>query len=236
MRKVIDVMKDVLKEFSGKLDGFYLAGGTALSLYYFRHRESYDLDFFTKDFKKELIRLLVSGVCGSLGLASKLIMDLNQKGRARVIQYTLSIPESDRDLRLDFVEDVFRLIQTPQLIDGVPVLSKEDIYLRKIYAVAGTLGIIDEIGRSQALGGRQEAKDLFDLYFLSKTFVPLSIFAAKYCDATEKENLVTWYRSFDRQEMKLGLSEIRTDKEIDFREVDRHFRAEIEKMLLEQIP
>jgi hypothetical protein len=66
--------------------------------------------------------------------------------------------------------------------------------------------------------------------------VPLSIFATKYCDATEKENLVTWYRSFDRQEMKLGLREIRTDKDIDFREVDRHFKAEVEKLLLEQIP
>lgn len=236
MRKVVDVMKAVLKEFSGKLDGFYLAGGTALSLYYFNHRESYDLDFFTKDFKKELIRSLVSEVCDSLGLKNKLIMDLNQKGRARIIQYTLSIPGGTRDLRLDFVEDVFRLVRAPRLIDGVTILSKEDIYLRKIYAVAGTLGIIDEIGRSQTLGGRQEAKDLFDLYFLSKTFVPLSLFAAKYCDATEKENLVTWYRSFDRQEMKLGLNEINTDKEIDFREVDRHFRIEIEKLLLEQIP
>lgn len=113
MRKVVDVMKAVLKEFSGKLDGFYLAGGTALSLYYFNHRESYDLDFFTKDFKKELIRSLVSEVCDSLGLKNKLIMDLNQKGRARIIQYTLSIPCGTRDLRLDFVEDVFRLVRAP---------------------------------------------------------------------------------------------------------------------------
>jgi len=236
MKKVVDVMRDVLGRLSGKLEGFYLAGGTALSLYYFHHRESYDLDFFTKDFKKELIRSLVSEVCDSLSLKGSLVMDLNQKGRARIVQYTLLIPKGDRELRLDFVEDVFPLVRPPQSIDGVPVLSKEDIYLRKIYAAAGTLGVLDETGRSKALGGRQEAKDLFDLYFLSKTFEPLSKFAARHCGAAEKENLVTWYRSFDRQEMRLGLREIRTDKEIDFREIDRHFKTEVEKMLLEQIP
>jgi len=41
--------KKVLAALAGQADGFYLVGGTALSLYYFEHRESYDVDLFTKD-------------------------------------------------------------------------------------------------------------------------------------------------------------------------------------------
>ena len=49
-KKIITYQRKVLKMLSGRIDNFYLAGGTALSLFYFQHRLSVDLDFFTREF------------------------------------------------------------------------------------------------------------------------------------------------------------------------------------------
>jgi len=52
---ITDFQKEILFSFSKVADSehFYLTGGTALAEFYFGHRLSYDLDFFTS--KKELI-------------------------------------------------------------------------------------------------------------------------------------------------------------------------------------
>lgn len=52
MDKLLEYQNKVLKLFTGKMEDFYLAGGTALSRFYFNHRISYDLDFFTRSFSK----------------------------------------------------------------------------------------------------------------------------------------------------------------------------------------
>ena len=43
MDKIITYQKEVLRALSGRVNEFYLAGGTALSLFYFRHRLSVEL-------------------------------------------------------------------------------------------------------------------------------------------------------------------------------------------------
>ena len=50
MKNLKEELKEVLETLSksGIIDGFYLAGGTAIFLKY-NHRKSYDLDFFTSD-------------------------------------------------------------------------------------------------------------------------------------------------------------------------------------------
>ena len=55
MKPIIKEIGRVLKALSGKMEGYYLVGGTALSLFYFQHRESYDLDLFSKEFSKKRI-------------------------------------------------------------------------------------------------------------------------------------------------------------------------------------
>ena len=63
MRKLVTVcQKKVLKKLSGKIDDFYLAGGTALSLFYFQHRLSVDLDFFApaKEFSFRRVEEIVA--------------------------------------------------------------------------------------------------------------------------------------------------------------------------------
>ena len=213
---------------TGKMDGYYLAGGTALSLFYFQHRESYDLDFFSKEFSKKRIEDIVKNLSADIDKKLSLIGEETKKDRAQVLVYSYKVNEDT--LKIDFVEDAYKLIKSPKIINGIPALEKEDIYLRKIFAACGSYAVINEIGNKEFKGGRQEAKDFFDLYFLSKTFMPLSKFAVEYCDPAQIESIVVWYRTYDRVAIKLGLLDIITDKKVDFQEMERHFRYEIDQM------
>jgi len=227
---IINEMQKVLKILANKLDGFYLAGGTALSLFYFKHRESYDLDFFTKEFSRTKIDKIISDLSSSLKVLINLTAEQNQKDKAKMLVYSLKIDEKNF-LRIDFVEDIHDLIKSIQVINGIPILSKEDIYLKKILTACGSIETIDSIGRKQFVGGRQEAKDFFDLYYLSSTFMPFSKFTLQYCSQLQIESIVVWYHRYDRTEMKLALNDIRTDKEISFQNMERHFKLEIEQII-----
>ena len=73
------------------------------------------------------------------------------------------------------------------------------------------------------------------MYFFSNTFKPLSKFAALYCNAAQIESIVVWYRRYGRTPIKLGLNEIRTDKKVNFQEMERHFKKEVEGLLKEEL-
>jgi predicted nucleotidyltransferase component of viral defense system len=229
---ILEYQKTVLKLLAGKLDGFYLAGGTALSNYHFQHhRESYDLDFFSKDYKPEKVKAIVAWIREKTWKEIIKIAEQkkNKKGFALHAHYDLLI-DSENALRIDFVEDVHELLEPLMQVEGIPILSLVDIYLRKIYAVAGVVATTDEIGRRRAQGGRQTARDLFDLYHLSMRVEPLSSFAVKHCDDLQVEGLCNWFLSFDRAAMKTELADIRTRKPVEFREIDRHFAKEIDQL------
>ncbi len=230
MDDILDLRDRVLKMLQNKLGGFYLAGGTGLSLFYYHHRESFDLDFFTKDFSRiKIVRLMEE-----LGDIFKMDLELSkeraQKDRAKVMVYLLKL-NKESFLKIDFIEDNFRLIKDINIINSIPVLSLEDIFLRKIYTVSGVLQELDIIGRARIIGGRQNAKDFFDLYFLSTTFMPLSKFLSLYCDQLQIENIIIWYRSYNRMDIKLGLKDLITDKLIDYNIMERHFKSEIDKIV-----
>ncbi len=231
---IVEIRNETLKKLANKLEGFYLAGGTALSLFYFNHRESYDLDFFSKDFSRERIEILMSGLAKDMGLKIELLAEQNKQGFARMLVFSLKI-DKNSSLKIDFVEDVYKLLEPLRKVDGVPILAIQDIYFRKILTACGSIGSIDETGRKSFVGGRQEAKDFFDLYFLSNTFMSLSNFVNRYCREAQKESIIIWYRTYDRLEMKTGLLEIITDKNISFQEMERHFKEEIEKIIAAEI-
>ena len=171
--KILEARNQVLKLLSGKLDDFYLAGGTALSLFYFQHRESYDLDFFAREFSRENARSVMKLVSGQAGYGSELIGEESRRGFAAMMVYALQI-DKESALKIDFVQDFYPLMEPLKEINGIKVLSISDIYFRKILATCGTIPAVSDSGRMIFVGGRQEAKDFFDLYFLSKTFMPLS--------------------------------------------------------------
>lgn len=232
MKKVLVERDNALKSLSGKMEGFYLAGGTALSLFYFHHRDSYDLDFFTKEFSRERVKAVISGLSKSIGRKIELAKEQDKKDRAHVMIYYMQISR-DELLKIDFVEDTYGLLKPLKTMDGIPVLSLEDIYIRKILAACGSNKTIDPSGREIFTGGRQVARDFFDLYFLSTTFMPLSKFAYEYCSWPQKESLAVWYRSYSRSVIQMGILDIATDKNVSFRDMDNHFKQEIEHIMRE---
>jgi predicted nucleotidyltransferase component of viral defense system len=230
MNPITKEIEKVLKILSGRMEGYYLTGGTALSLFYFHHRESYDLDFFTQELIKTRAEDIIQHLSESIGKKVSLISEEKRKNRGKILVYSYKTGKDT--MKIDFVEDSYKLIRQPRIIDGIPVLEKEDIYLRKIFAACGSHAEINEIGGKRFKGGRQEAKDFFDLYYLSMTFIPLSKFAIKYCIPGQVESIVVWYRTYNRTAMKLALMDIITDKNIDFQKMERHFRDEIERMVI----
>ncbi|MCX5686918.1 MAG: nucleotidyl transferase AbiEii/AbiGii toxin family protein [Candidatus Omnitrophica bacterium] len=234
MKRIVKYQQDVLRTLSGRIDDFYLAGGTALSLFYFQHRLSIDLDFFTHDFDYSNITGIAEYLQGVLKKKVKLIGQALEKKAARMAVYSIKFTASDT-LKIDFVEDTVELLKKTKTVDGIRVLSLEDIYLRKLYALAGMVRMIDEAGRNKFIGGRADAKDFYDVYFLSHTFMPLSKFAAKYCGPTLIEAIVKWFRTYDRMATMDGVLTLDTDKVIDCKMMERHFKKEVDKMLEDEL-
>ena len=235
-KNILKLQNEVLNILAGKIDDFYLAGGTALSRFYLNHRQPDDLDFFSQDFSVERVKAIVADL-GSTINKEIILTAVGQnmsKTRTEILVYNIEFAK-DEFLKIDFVRDVLELLSNIKVFERTRVLSIEDIYVRKIYTVSGLPVKNDEVGRKEFSGGRQEAKDLFDIYFLSTQFLSLANFINKFCGQILKEGVIRWFRTFDRMQMKIDLTEIKTEKKISFREIDRHLGNEIEKILIEEI-
>jgi predicted nucleotidyltransferase component of viral defense system len=204
--KIRHAQRLILSVFSGKANRFALAGGTALELYYLHHRFSADLDFFSPKYDMDEIRKLISAFEKEMTQKIRLESELAAGGKARVNFYTVPVAGSSRPLKIDFVEDV--LFEKPDIrkIEGVRVYSAENIYFQKIAAISGTQTEIDETGR-QFTEGRNESRDVFDVYMLSKKIQPLHMFL-KNVPVLLQRGLVHWYRTFSRQDLKLALLDL----------------------------
>ena len=231
---ISDWQDKVLKILSGSVDSYCLGGGTALSKFYFNHRQSFDLDFFTESYSRKDIISLVEFLSIESGRGFEIVKEQPKKDRIRILVFNAGISPK-YSLKIDFIEDYIRRLKPAKQFNGICVFSLEDIYLRKIYAVSGTLESLDQIGRKIRIGGRQEAKDFYDLYFLSHTFMNLSVFAGKYCNQAMQEALINWFRSYPRLEIKSGILELKTENMVDYRAMEAHFKAEIDRILENQI-
>jgi predicted nucleotidyltransferase len=235
MSKLItDFQGKVLKLLAGRIDDFYLVGGTALSLYYFHHRESQDLDFFTTDYSKKRVEEIVKFLSISLKREINLIAQQPKKDKARISVYSMPIKRGE-SLKIDFVEDYIGLIKPPNHINGINIASLEDIYIKKVYTIAGTSHEDDLTGRKISKGTRQTAKDFFDLYCLSHTFMRLSDFSFKFCNQTMREGIIRCFHSYSRFDMKIGFLELKLKKAVDYRGIERHFKTEINNIIEKEV-
>lgn len=234
MRNLIQWQDEILKALAGRLDNYCLGGGTALSKVYFHHRESLDLDFFTFKFSRKEIISLMDFLSEGIEKKFKLTFEQQNKDKVRIMIFNAPISLKET-IKIDFIEDYIKRLKPLRQIDGILVFALEDIYLRKIYAVTGTIEVLDLVGRKVGKGGRQEAKDFYDLYFLSHTFMNLSDFAFRYCNTAMQESLVRWFRIYSRIDIKSGLLELRTKNKVDYREIERHLKQEIDRLLDRQI-
>lgn len=227
--------KEILRIFARRPGRFALAGGTALELFYLHHRFSADLDFFSPDWNPSEIGCLVEAFQRDCHRRARLESELEAAGKARVRFYTMLMTGARRPLKIDFVEDVLFRKPVIRRKAGVPVYSVENIYLQKIAAIAGTGVRVDEVGR-EVSEGRGEARDVFDLYMLSRNIRPLHRFLPQTPLPWQK-GIVHWYRTFSRQELKLALMDMEIyDPKFDSRAMIRHLEEEIQQFIRAMLP
>src|SRR3990167_9385059 len=121
---------------------FYFSGGTALSLSYFQHRKSIDLDFFSfQEFDPQVILTKITSWQNKLGFEIKYIpLELNHI-------FILAFKNGE-SVKVDFVFYPYKTLEAQQDFEGVPTDSLLDIGVNKLLMIEQ----------------RAEVKDFVDLY------------------------------------------------------------------------
>lgn len=129
-----------------KLNDFYLTGGTALAAYYFQHRLSDDLDFFTAtEPDKQFLHIFANRLKIIIGASS---YRFEHPYDRNIFLFTIA----DGELKIEFTYYPFQQLETPALRDGNRIDSLADIAANKI------MTLID----------RFDPKDFVDLFFILK--------------------------------------------------------------------
>ena len=230
MKNTIKYIKDeqskITEMVTRKFKTYYLTGGTALSVY-FNHRFSEDLDFFTQKYNKTEADRIMNYVSKTTGFSFKLEAEQNDPTLVPMKVYYLELKKRNI-LKIDFVQDFNKNIN--KIINGLH--SVDDIYLRKINITTGTGKKESITGKLMAVG-RQTAKDLFDIYYLSQHYKPVSDFFLEYFSHDRAENIIAWYRGFNRMDLKLELMDLVPG--VDTGRVLKHLDDEILKILPDKL-
>lgn len=201
----------------------YLIGGTALA-FRFRHRESEDLDFFTPKWSRSLHQKIARCIRRETGFPGELVAETTKRGQSKMAVYNFQIG-GELTLKVDLVQDLDRLLH-PVGKDGIA--SVDDIYLRKIRAAIGWMGKSSLAGHPMA-GGRQTAKDKYDLWYLSEHYEPLSIWFPKHFVREDYARLVMWLRTMTTQAAVFGLLDAKSG--CDTRRIQKHLEDQINDKL-----
>jgi hypothetical protein len=151
---------------------YNLVGGTALALQ-IGHRNSIDIDLF--------------GVCEIQ--TDVFTQELSKLGSLTIVQNSKNILITQiNNVKVDFVNYKYPLLEKPMIYEGIRLLSRMDIAAMKINAVAG----------------RGSKKDFIDLYFLMKEFTltdMLSFYQRKYSDGSifMAQKSLTYFEDADMQ-------------------------------------
>lgn len=221
-----DVQKRITKLVTKKFKNYYLTGGTALA-FYFSHRFSEDLDFFTQGYKKEGPDRVMCFVSKSTGFNFRLEAEQDDPKLIPMRVYFLELKKG-AVLKIDFVQDFQKNIK--RIKNGLH--SVEDIYYRKISAAIGIIKRQDNVGRV-IHAGRQSVKDLFDIYYLSEHHKSLAEFFLEYFSYDKAEILIAWYRGFNRMNLKIELLDLVPG--FDTGRAIKHLDDEILKALPEKL-
>ncbi len=162
----------VIPHVGAAFDRAKLCGGTALSRFYLQHRLSYDLDFFLPtgfNAQALLDQLVPNVVINNLEIT-------HDQTRADQLHFTVDV--GDVPIKMSFVEDmyadVFPPIATKLVIQNRTIQTEglDGLYHRKLRTVVGWA----DAQVPQPVGGRQTARDMFDLFVLSQARMPLRAF------------------------------------------------------------
>lgn len=163
---------------------FILVGGTALALH-IGHRNSIDIDMF-----------------GNAPIdADAFIEELSKFGNVEKIQQTKNVLIlMINNIKVDFVNYKYGLLQEYTVIDDVRLASKKDIAAMKLNAISG----------------RGSKKDFIDLYFLLSEFTLKEMFGfynEKYADGTSflVVKSLTYFEDADEQQSPKMFAELDWD-------------------------
>ena len=171
----------------------YLAAGTALAIRC-GHRYSEDLDFFTRRWSHTLHLKLCKQIERATAFSFRLLDERINRRLAKVAAYEFSIAKG-ACIKVDVIEDFDSLLK-PIEPDGIA--SMDDLYLRKIRAVIGWTTKPSSTGQLVA-GGRQDVKDLFDLWYLSTHYAPLHEWFPAHFGRQDYQRLTRWLRAMTGQ-------------------------------------
>ena len=202
MPELEKAQKEILSLVAGEYPQIYLVGGTAISLLY-HHRISEDLDFFTQCYSTKLHQKVVAFIGRKTGFKFGLVDEEKRKKFVRMAVYEFRVPRN-LILKVDVVEDWCNLLQSRQK-NGIA--SVDDIFYRKVLAVIGWKAGESVTGQILA-GGRQKAKNLYDVFFLSSHILALSVWFPRHFDLKAYERLTAWYRGIRRHEATTELLEL----------------------------
>jgi predicted nucleotidyltransferase component of viral defense system len=151
-----------------------LGGGTALARCYLHHRISHDLDFFVSQcFDPRLIlgRLKNEGI-----ILSEVEVESDPNFAAQLLGL---VEEKEEQVKISFIEDIYTGMFPVKKIEGIRTETIMGLYHRKLRTITGIGETTTSTGRSISQGYRQTARDLFDLYVLSREVKPLGDFLTK---------------------------------------------------------
>lgn len=236
-REMLREMQNKLLAITGRMrHSFALAGGTALELFYLQHRFSRDLDFFSPVFSGSEIDALLAAFQTETKTTITPAGEMLVGGRAQVRRYVMPLGEAAQNLslKLDFVEDVVAPERVPQYFDGVPVYPVDCLYRHKLVAMAGPAVGGDASGRDVLLG-RQAARDVVDVYYLSQRIRPLHEELAAQSPELRR-GMARWYQVFPRQDFIVDFLDLAVyDRALTGRAIIGYLEAEIRRMIGDEL-
>lgn len=181
-RILYPLQEDAILQLQGindpQFESAKLCGGTALARCYLNHRISYDLDFFLPGGFNPT-KFLQS--INSNGIKYE-VKEINESSTSNVgNQIHGLIIINGKELKVSFIEDSYYDLfsvenhNLKRFLNNDTFLIKTEsingLYHRKLRTVSGNVSDGDD-----PKGGRQTARDLFDLYVLSKKYMPIKEF------------------------------------------------------------
>ena len=172
MTNLYNIQEQVAKQVFKSLDGVLLCGGTALARCYLQHRISYDLDFFVNS--RFDPQILLNQLNKNSGIKVE-ETEIDQRDGIAVQIHGMTNVDG-LPLKISFIEDVYDgMFPTVWKDMGSASVLTDDLdglMHRKLRTISGVgLGVT---GHPE--GGRQAARDLFDIYVLSTTYKPVPQF------------------------------------------------------------
>ena len=149
-RKLYQIQDKVLLALRPVLSSFYLTGGTALGRFYLNHRFSEDLDFFLN--RSDTFQSSIKNI--EKVLNSKFSV-LRQESIVYEDFVRYYIEDEERVLKIEFVNDIAYRCGIPKVYRYGFIDTPLNILTNKLTAIVG----------------RDEPKDVFDIYTLAKHYM-----------------------------------------------------------------